>query len=35
MPKKFLIGQSRQFLLTAEDWKDETNRDEPGGTRVA
>src|SRR5271165_5504755 len=31
----FLIGQSRKFLLTAEDWKDGTNRDEPGGTRLA
>src|ERR1700689_2751408 len=33
--EKFLIGQSRKFLLTAEDWKDGTNRDEPGGTRLA
>src|ERR1035438_2429338 len=29
--EKFLIGQSRKFLLTAENWKDGTNRDEPGG----
>ena len=33
--EKFLIGQSRKFLLTAENWKDGTNRDEPGGTRLA
>src|ERR1022692_2286145 len=33
--EKFLIGQSRKFLLTAEDWKDGTNRNEPGGTRLA
>src|SRR5579863_6737986 len=33
--EKFLIGQSRKFLLTAKDWKDGTNRDEPGGTRLA
>src|ERR1700689_128432 len=33
--EKFLIGQSRKFLLTTEDWKDGTNRDEPGGTRLA
>src|SRR5271169_3333013 len=33
--EKFLIGQSRKFLLTAKDWKGGTNRDEPGGTRLA
>src|ERR1017187_10154260 len=33
--EKFLIGQSRKFLLTAENWKDGTNRNEPGGTRLA
>src|ERR1035437_3627739 len=33
--EKFLIGQSRKFLLTAKNWKDGTNRDEPGGTRLA
>src|ERR1017187_10410536 len=33
--EKFLIGQSRKFLLTVENWKDGTNRDEPGGTRLA
>lgn len=31
--EKFLIGQSRKFLLTAVRQKDGTNRDEPGGTR--
>src|SRR5438552_1070718 len=30
---KFLIGQSRTFLLTS--WKDGTNGDEPGGARLA
>jgi hypothetical protein len=30
--EKFLIGQSRKFLLTAERLKDGTNRDEPKGT---
>jgi hypothetical protein len=33
--EKFLIGQSRKFLLTAENWKDGTSRNEPGGTRLA
>src|SRR4051794_36136538 len=33
--EKFLIGQSRKFRLTAENWKGGTNRDEPGGTRLA
>src|ERR1019366_8602610 len=33
--EKFLIEQSRKFLLTAENWKDGTNRNEPGGTRLA
>src|SRR5580704_10771187 len=33
--EKFLIGQSRKFLLTAKGWKDGTNRDEPRGTRQA
>src|ERR1039458_8476021 len=33
--EKFLIGQSRKFLLTAKNWKGRTNRDEPGGTRLA
>jgi hypothetical protein len=33
--EKFLIGQSRKFLLTAERLKDGTNRDEPRGTRLA
>src|ERR1700692_321217 len=33
--EKFLIGQSRKFLLTAKNWKGGTNRDEPGGTRLA
>src|ERR1035441_5830978 len=33
--EKFLIGQSRKFLLTAKNWKDGTNRNEPGGTRLA
>src|ERR1700691_4062437 len=31
--EKFLIGQSRKFLLTAARLKDGTNRDEPRGTR--
>src|ERR1017187_5696293 len=30
--EKFLIGQSRKFLLTAVRLKDGTNRDEPTGT---
>src|ERR1017187_10161833 len=30
-----VIGQSRKFLLTDENWKDGTNRNEPGGTRLA
>src|SRR6266478_5410481 len=30
--EKFLIGQSRKFLLTAVRQKDGTNRDEPRGT---
>src|ERR1051325_937339 len=29
--ERFLIGQSRKFLLTAARLKDGTNRDEPGG----
>src|SRR5208283_5266403 len=33
--EKFLIGQSRKFLLTAKNWKGGTNRNEPGGTRLA
>src|SRR4051794_2179334 len=33
--EKFLNGQSRKFLLTAKSWKGGTNRDEPGGTRLA
>src|ERR1035437_729573 len=33
--EKFLLEQSRKFLLTAKNWKDGTNRDEPGGTRLA
>src|SRR5712691_2473824 len=33
--EKFLIGQSRKFLLTAVRLKDGTNRDEPRGTRLA
>src|SRR5215510_13266826 len=33
--EKFLNGQSRKFLLTAESWKGGTDRDEPGGTRLA
>jgi len=33
--EKFLIGQSRKFLLTDKNWKDGTNRNEPGGTRLA
>jgi hypothetical protein len=32
--EKFLIGQSRKFLLTAENWRGGTNRNEPGGTRL-
>src|SRR6266480_341384 len=32
---KFLIGQSRKFLLTADGLKDGTNRDEPRGTGLA
>src|ERR671924_2218049 len=34
--EKFLIEQSRKFLLTAfRGWKDGTNRDEPRGTGLA
>jgi len=33
--EKFLIGQSRKLPLTVENWKYGTNRDEPGGTRLA
>src|SRR5712691_2085226 len=33
--EKFLIGQSRKFLLTAARLKDGTNRDEPRGTGLA
>ena len=33
--EKFPIGQSRKFLLTAKHWKGGTNRDKPGGTRLA
>src|SRR5579864_7283689 len=34
--EKFLIGQSRTFLLTQpQGWKDGTYRDEPRGTRLA
>src|SRR5665213_414859 len=33
--EKFLIGQSRKFLLTALRLKDGTNRDEPRGTGQA
>src|ERR1051326_3800753 len=32
--EKFLIGQSRKFLLTAERLGYGTNRDEPRGTRL-
>jgi hypothetical protein len=32
---KFLIGQSRKFLLTADVLGDGTNRDEPRGTGLA
>src|ERR1700730_4405871 len=32
--EKFLIGQSRKFLLTAERQRDGTNCDEPRGTRL-
>ena len=33
--EKFLIGQSRKFLLTAEGLKDGTDRDEPKRTGQA
>src|SRR5205085_7857661 len=33
--EKFLSGQSRTVRLTAKNWKGGTNRDEPGGTRLA
>jgi hypothetical protein len=33
--EKFLIGQSRKFLLTAERLKDGTDCDEPRGTGQA
>src|SRR5947208_4154432 len=32
---KFLIGQNRKFLLTADGLGDGTNRDEPRGTGLA
>ena len=33
--EKFLYGQSRKFLLTADGLRDGTNRDEPKGAGLA